>query len=390
MILINKFEPIISIDEAFMQCVNEHIQLCKIYEFIDLPHHIRVIEQQNSAILRNYYSNALDHNLLEIKSVKYLINRNLRASNLNERAVEQYQKAEQFINEQLHENLSLAFLYQIQKILIDDLHQHNNEINLFSTQSARLPERLSMETELELDSLFDFLNNDTEFHPIIQSWILHFHIMSVPLFSESKTKFANLLQFFWLRKHKMDLFGLLSIEHEIYINKNEYDDIINKVVNGEELSLNNQISFGLQLHRVQLKRLKDLFKSYFRQQVDFEKLNARQKNIMNYVFERGYKLKEIDDNILNKRQKLIMYIIQHRGFISTKELVNEFDCNRKTIQRDFALLLEMELVKSIGAGAGLRYCINLHEKGNPHLEQYQADFVKMENSCDNMQFEEDL
>src|SRR6185436_19756395 len=110
MILINKYEPIISIDEAFIKCVNDHIELCKIYEFIDLPDNIRNIEQQNSSILRNYYANALDNNLLEIKTVKYLINKNLRPTTLPEKAVEQYQKAEQFINEQLHEQLSLPFL----------------------------------------------------------------------------------------------------------------------------------------------------------------------------------------------------------------------------------------------------------------------------------------
>lgn len=390
MILINKYEPIISIDEAFIKCVNDHVELCKIYEFIDLPEQIKIIEQQNSTILRNYYANALANNLLEIKTVKYLLNKNLRPGSLPEKAVEQYQKAEQFITEQLHEPLSVPLLYQLQKIIIDDLYHNNGEINLFSTQHAHLPEKLNLETEIELENLFDFLNNDTEFHPIVQSWMLHFRLISLPLFSESKTKFANLIQYFWLRKHKMDMFGLLSIEHEIYINKTEYEDLVNKVKPGEEVSLNDLISFGLQLHRVQLNRLKDLFKSYFRKQVDFEKLNPRQKNIMNYVFERGYKLKEIDDSILNKRQKLIMYIIQHRGFISTKELVNEFDCNRKTIQRDFTLLLDLELVRSIGAGAGLRYCINLHEKGNPQLEKYQADFVKVNNTVNDESSEEEL
>jgi Fic family protein len=389
MILINKYEPIISIDDAFMQCVQEQVELCKIYEFIDLPENIRNIEKVNSAILRNYYTNALDNNLLEIKTVKYLINKNLRASNIAERAVEQFQKAEQFINEQLQESLSIAFLYQIEKILIEELYQNSGEINLFSSQMGRIPERLSMETEIELENLFEFLNTDTEFHPIIQSWMLHFRIMSLPLFSEAKSKFASLIQLFWLRKHNMDMFGLMSLDHEIYINKATYDQIVNKAIQGEENGLNEQIAFGLQLQQIQLGRLKDLFRSYFRNQIDFEKLNPRQKNIMNYVFERGYKLKEIDDSILNKRQKLIMYIIQHRGFISTKELVNEFDCNRKTIQRDFQLLLDLNLVKSIGAGAGLRYSINLHENGNPQLEKYQADFVH-QNSLDTVIENEEL
>lgn len=376
MILINKYEPILSIDEVFLQCVHDQVELSKIYEFIDLPENIRTIERVNSSILRNYYANALDNNLLDIKTVKYLVNRNLRASNLAEKAVEQYQKAEQFIDEQLHEPLSLGLFYQVEKILIEDLYQNTGELNLFTAPAARIPERLSVETEIELDSLFEFLNSDTEFHPVIQGWMLHFRIQGLPLFSEGRSRMAGLMHLFWLRKHRMDMYGLMSLEHEIYINKQDYDQIVNKSIQGEENSLNEQIAFGLQLQQMQLSRLKDLFRSYFRKQVDYEKLNPRQKNIMNYVFERGYKLKEIDETILNKRQKLIMYIIQHRGFISTKELVNEFDCNRKTIQRDFQLLQDLGLVKSMGAGAGLRYCINLHEKGNPQLEQYQADFVR--------------
>lgn len=375
MILINKYEPSLSIDDVLLNCAEKYDELSKIFDFIDLPTSIRNIEQVNSSILRNYYANALDNNLLEIKTVKYIINKNLRPSNIAERAIEQFSKAEIFLSQQLHEPISLALLYELKNILIEELHKNTSEINLFSKEQARIPEKLNLETELELEGLFEFLNTDLEFHPIVQSWMLHFKLASLPLFSEASSKFACLLQRFWLGKKNMDIDGLLSLEHELYLNKQEYQEIINSAIKGEENILDHQIRFGINLHLTQLNRLKDLFQSYFRKQVDFEKLNPRQKNIMNYVFERGYKLKEIDETILNKRQKLIMYIVQHRGFISTKELVNEFDCNRKTIQRDFQLLMDLGFVKSIGAGAGLKYCVNLHEKGNPQLERYQADFV---------------
>jgi predicted HTH transcriptional regulator len=131
----------------------------------------------------------------------------------------------------------------------------------------------------------------------------------------------------------------------------------------------------MELFGNQVDRLKQLLRSYFRKQVDFEKLNARQKNIMNFVFERGYRLKDMDASILNNRQKLIMYIIQNRGFISTKELVNEFECNRKTIQRDFSVLTDNNLVKVIGRGAGLRYAVNLTERKNEGLLKYQSPLV---------------
>jgi Fic family protein len=389
MILINKYEPLISIEDSFQQCERAYIELCKIFDFIDLPLNIQQIEKQNSAILRAYYANALDNNLVDIKTVKYLLNKNLRASNLSEQAIENFSQAELFLSQQTHQPLSLALLYETQRILSGQKKEATTENNLFSYPNNTEAEKISLESEIELESLFEFLNDDSEFHPIVQSWILHFRIRTISLFNEGNNKLASLLQQFWLSKNQMDLFGLLSLEHELYIQKIEYEEIIHLSKVGDLGSLNAQIEFGLQLHQFQLERLKDLFKSYFRKQVDFEKLNPRQKNIMNYVFERGYRLKEIDDAILNKRQKLIMYIVQHRGFISTKELVNEFDCNRKTIQRDFQLLMDLNLVKSIGAGAGLRYCINLQENRNPQLEKYQADFIKTIPSEDS-QIEDEL
>ena len=178
----------------------------------------------------------------------------------------------------------------------------------------------------------------------------------------------------------MDLNGLLSLEHELYIKKNEYLAYFPENKNTEspvqEQSLNEQIAFGLSLHANQLTRMYQLLQSYFRKQIDYEKLNPRQKNIMNFVFQSGYKLKEIDDSILNKRQKLIMYIIQHRGFVSTKELVSEFECNRKTIQRDFVHLLELNLVKIIGMGSALKYSLNLDNYKQDPINQYQSEYLK--------------
>ena len=376
MILINKYEPIITIDKSFEKCEQEYVELCKIFNFIDLPTNIKSFEKINSAILKTYYANALDNNLVEIKVVKYLINKNLKGTTLAEKAIEQYYQAELFLSQQIHQPLSISLIKEVIQIITGNFNFEFEEKTIFNKTNLSTSNQLNSESEIELESLFDFLNRDSEFHPIVQSWILHFKLRSFPIINEGANKLASLFQQFWLQKKQMDLEGLLSLEHELYLNKLQYEEIINCSIAGESNILNKQLTFGLQLHLSQINRLKDLLKSYFRKQVSFDKLNPRQKNIMNYVFERGYKLKEIDDSILNKRQKLIMYIIQHKGFISTKESVNEFDCNRKTIQRDFQTLMDMGLVKSIGAGAGLRYCINLQEKRNPQLEHFQADFLR--------------
>jgi hypothetical protein len=387
MILIHKFEPAFAVEEKHFDLFRLHDELVKILDFIDLPENILAIEQQNSAILRNYYANALDHNLIDIKTVKYIVNQNIRAKGSSERGIEQYAKAEEWLMSQLQEPLNMGMIHHLQKLLITEVYHNKEDVNLFTAQTVRTPERLSVASEMELEGLFEFINHDQDFHPIHQGWVLHFRLLSIHIFSEAKSKMASLLHHFWLKKKGYDLNGLLSIEHDLYLNKNEYRCFISDVGNSAQTheqanDLHEHIAFGMALYEEQISRLKLLLKTYYRKQVEFDKLNPRQKNIMNYVFERGYKLKEIDDSILNKRQKLIMYIIQNKGFVSTKELVSEFECNRKTIQRDFVYLTELNLVRIIGQGAGLRYAVNLHEEKHAVMEQYQADFLKEEEASE--------
>jgi hypothetical protein len=380
MILIHKFEPVFAVDEKHFSTFRLHDELMKILGFIDLPQNILSIEQQNSQVLRNYYANCTAHNPVEIKTVKYIIGQNIRAKGSSERGIEQYARAEAWLASRVEEPLSIGMIHHLQQLLINDVYNHRDDVNLFTAQTARIPERLSAQSEMDLEALFDFVNNDQEYHPIHQSWILHFRLLSIPLFSEARTKFASLIQHFWLRRKGYDLNGLISMEHELFLRKNEYYDFIKdetrSETHDEASDLNAQVTFGMEVYRSHLCRVRELLKGYYRKQVEFDKLNPRQKNIMNYVFERGYRLNEIDDAVLNKRQKLIMYIIQNRGFASTKELVNEFECNRKTIQRDFMTLTEMNLVRVIGQGAGLRYAVNLNEGAHPVMEKYQAAFLR--------------
>jgi Fic family protein len=379
MILTHKYEPLVALAEKHFNVIRKHDDLNKIIEFIDLPENIRQIEQQNSRILRTYYANALDHNLLDIKTVKYLLNKNIKPKGISERAVDQYAKAEGWMDENVQEPLQVSMLYQLQKLLITEVYNHQDNFNLFSNNNLRQPERLSIETEMELESLFAFLNEDHEFHPIHQSWILHYKLVSMPIFSDAKTRIACLMQKFWLKKKGYDLNGLICIENELFNEKNNYLQMLESMPSSDTYEdpsfADAYIDFGMQIYESHLRNVKLLLQSYFRKQIDFDKLNPRQKNIMNYVFERGFKLKEMDDSVLNKRQKLIMYIIQNKGFISTKELVNEFDCNRKTIQRDFTTLTELNLVRVIGQGAGLRYAVNLADSVNETMKKYQPAFL---------------
>ena len=320
MILANKAELTLDTENLYHDCLKKYSELEKIYGFIDLPEHVSQLERNNSKILRVYYANALDHNLIDINTVKYIVDGKIKPKAIAERGFEQYIKAEDWLNTQLNSPLSISMLYHLQKLLIVDLYNNREDVNLFSANTTRFPEKLNNTTELEIDALFEFLNNDTEVHPIMQSWMLHFKLLQLHLFSEANAKIACLLQNFWLTKKQFNFMGLLSLEHELYINKTEYQVYLGENRDVEKIAASEEesISFGMQIFANQILRLKTLLRTYFRRQVEFDKLGPRQKNIMNYVFEHGYLLKEYDDNVLNQRQKLIMYIIQHRGFISTK------------------------------------------------------------------------
>ena len=100
MILIHKFEPVFAVEEKHFEIFRLHDELLKILDFIDLPENIITIEQQNSTIVRNYYANAIDHNQVDIKTVKYIVNQNIRAKGVSERAVDQYTKAEKWLDTQ--------------------------------------------------------------------------------------------------------------------------------------------------------------------------------------------------------------------------------------------------------------------------------------------------
>src|SRR5688572_26117237 len=138
MILTNRYEPTLLLTEIHHQPCMLHDELVKIFEFIDLPESIKQIEQQNGIILRAYYANALAHNIIDIKTVKYIVSGNIKPKGINERAIEQYIKAEQYLDSVLQEPISINMLYQLQKILILDLYNNREDINLFSANNTRV------------------------------------------------------------------------------------------------------------------------------------------------------------------------------------------------------------------------------------------------------------
>src|SRR5690606_12935187 len=106
-------------------------------------------------------------------------------------------------------------------------------------------------------------------------------------------------------------------------------------------------------------------------QIEFEDLTPRQRNMVNFFFDEGFLFEKQDISQLNERQQKIMDLVYENHLVSTKDLSLIFRCNRKTIQRDFNELQETQLVRQMGNGADLRYTVNIKTKPHAKLERLQ-------------------
>lgn len=357
-----------------------YFELGNIYKFLELPEKIIRIEQFNSSASRSYYANALERSVADLETLKHLLSKKQQAKGYNEKTLFVYREAEEMLLKRAGEDLSVGLLKDLHQLVSGEVNKTTNDFDLFTIQYHKLPETLSSVAEAELGELFAFINSNRELDPLSLSWILHFELLRIQPYNSDAPVLARLLHYFWLSKHQLTLDGLLTLEHELYLNRHRYFDL-QQIKSEYPAELFNQyIGFGQDIFLQNLERIKLMLRHYFRKQVEYEDATPRQRNMMNFVFERGYKLTLFQERTLNKRQELIMYIIHHKGFCSTKELTEEFGCNRKTIQRDFTDLLNFNLVRTIGNGSSLRYAVSIKENYNEQMATFMPEFMRKANA----------
>lgn len=91
--------------------------------------------------------------------------------------------------------------------------------------------------------------------------------------------------------------------------------------------------------------------------------SPKQKNSLNFLMDKGFKLNHGHISQLNPRQQRILEQVALNRDVNTKTLVQLFRCDRKTIQRDFAELMEFDLIKQEGKTKTVRYLINFASAG---------------------------
>ncbi|MBI3143188.1 MAG: hypothetical protein HYZ16_10205 [Bacteroidetes bacterium] len=82
--------------------------------------------------------------------------------------------------------------------------------------------------------------------------------------------------------------------------------------------------------------------------IGYKQLLSKQKNSFNYMFEMGFGKFFKNIGKLNDRQRSILFQLALDQGITTKEMVMKHRCDRKTIQRDFADLMDIGIVSFEG------------------------------------------
>lgn len=111
-----------------------------------------------------------------------------------------------------------------------------------------------------------------------------------------------------------------------------------------------------------MKQLNLALRETYRMNINWSEFNPVQRNLHNWYFDKGYAISNNLKAEWNERQLTIIKFLFSKRTISTRELYGLFNCNRKTIQRDFKELMDSGMVYQERQGSALCYCLNLKEK----------------------------
>lgn len=211
---------------------------------------------------------------------------------------------------------------------------------------------------------------------LLASWFIHFAVLGSLPSLKRYTVFARLTQILFLRSQQLDACGLLSLNlaalpaqamYKRACDQFKYKDVQDLL----KSDLSHLVNLGIDMHWAALKDANLNLREIYQDQIEYEDYTPRQRNMVNFFFDEGFRLDKPETKGLNERQQKIIDLIFENHFSSTKDLSLIFRCNRKTIQRDFNDLLDMGMVRQMGNGAALRYTVTIKDRPYNPLERLQ-------------------
>ncbi|MDZ4759183.1 MAG: DeoR family transcriptional regulator [Bacteroidota bacterium] len=380
MVIDKLLTPIINLpDSEGQSALDAYAKMLGIFRFVDLDENTIEEERLQSALYRVHYSTALEGVDYQFEHVKQLVNNEKQPLEQLEREVMGYHQAEMYLFKRMDLPFDVYMINDMQQVFFSKPPEGIKN-DLFTSQIYTYQGvDLSLLYDTGMSALCDFLQHDTQWDPLTQSWVIHFFVMMKGPWGQANGRVARLLQFNWLLRHNLTLAGLLVIEQQLYKHKAVYISLCQTAMQkGKEAKLDrpidftDYIKFGYKFHKAYLETLQDNLKNYYTNNTHYNTAGPRLKNVINYVFEKAGSINFESHQGLNERQQQLMQVLYRQGVIQTKELFDTFDVNRKTLQRDFIELAERGLIKVTGEGRGVKYTLNMGIPLPAKLQRYQA------------------
>lgn len=189
-----------------------------------------------------------------------------------------------------------------------------------------------------MHELVDWINQETEIHPVLMSGIAQFQLVHIHPFLDGNGRTARLLSTLCLYQRGYDFKKLFTISEYYDRNRSDYYQAIQSV-RQQDMDMTRWVEYFVQGLSTQLQEVKSLGKQAIEQDI-----MAKQHH-------------------LSDRQKLAIEYIAKYGGISIQQFqVLCPDVTRRTLQRELKELMDKKILITTGATSNLVY--EMYAKNN--------------------------
>lgn len=279
------------------------------------------------------------------------------------------QKANTYAQKRL-DNFEIMHLKKCHEILLRDTRNQKyggilrNTAETSTSENYELPENEQL-SDLTL-FLFQHMRAKKAMHPLLKSWALYLLFDIVQPFMSFNQSLSLTVSNQFLAHDGFHFNGLYVWEKQMLHDWDTHKSLRYKSLfpaNSMERLDTDATAFFENCASLCLEALADVedtIISEVKTSVGYETMNPHQKNSFNYLFDHGFKQYYNAIDSLNERQQSILRDVTLNRNVTTKQMVMQYRCDRKTIQRDFADLMDMGIVSQEGKTKTIIYHLSFN------------------------------
>lgn len=277
--------------------------------------------------------------------------------------VNAYLKTYRYIDERFEE-LTLIHLKKGHEILVRKTsHQKFGGILRNITENSDSVYELPDEEQLDslLKELLKHSKKQMLERPVIHALSIYLLFDIVQPFLVQNQIYSLIFFNVAIKRMGFDLGGLLGFEKHMLRDWNTHKSIkLNSLfpINAKERMQADLTAFFENCYTIineSYAEVEDDLIDSLKKSIDYEKMKPIRRNSFNYFFEMGFKKHYEGIVDLNERQQAILRDVVFQRTVTTKQMVMKYRCDRKTIQRDFADLMEVGIVNFEGKTKTVNY-----------------------------------